>query len=384
MYYNIIKNDKIVRDLDPIFGINFINGAYVDVKNSIGDKFDIYFIDKKNESICYNSTINNNCWCKSNISYFVDWKIRIVKNGGEKTYEYEYDAGGKKVFIALESSSLGDTLAWIPYVEEFRKKWNCDVYVSTFWNNLFHNQYTELNFVSPGSVVSNIYAMYKIGWYYNESGDFNGLMNPLDFKKFSLQKTASDILGIEFEQIKAKINIPTVEKKKRVGLGINSTAQTKYWNNTTGWQEITDFLKLIGYEVVILSKEEDGYMGNFYPKGASKLPEGSISELVEFMLSCEFFIGIGSGLSWLSWTLNIPTVLISGFSTPISEFTGDGVIRIFNENVCNGCYNRYKFDPSDWNWCPDQKGTNRQFECSKSITGGYVINRLITEKIISF
>jgi autotransporter strand-loop-strand O-heptosyltransferase len=226
--------------------------------------------------------------------------------------------------------------------------------------------------------------MYKIGWYYNESGDVNYFMNPFDFKKASLQKTASDILGLDFEQIRPKLNIPTVEKKRRVGLGINSTAQTKYWNNPTGWLEITNFLRLIGYEVVILSKEGDGYMNNFYPKGASKLTEGSINQLIEFMSSCEIFIGIGSGLSWLAWSLNIPTVLISGFSTPISEFTGEGVVRIFNEDVCNGCYNRYKFDAGDWNWCPDHKGTNRQFECTKSITGGQVINRLISDKIVSF
>jgi autotransporter strand-loop-strand O-heptosyltransferase len=81
----------------------------------------------------------------------------------------------------------------------------------------------------------------------------------------------------------------------------------------------------------------------------------------------------------LSWTLDIPTVLISGFSTPISEFEGDNVIRIFNNKVCNGCFNRHKFDPGDWNWCPDYKGTERQFECTKSITGQMVINTLKTK-----
>ena len=97
---------------------------------------------------------------------------------------------------------------------------------------------------------------------------------------------------------------------------------------------------------------------------------------MEVMLSCEFFIGVGSGLSWVAWTLGIPTVLISGFSKPISEFGGDNVVRIFNSSVCNGCYNRFRLDAGDWNWCPDQKDTERQFECTKSITSKMVIDAI--------
>ena len=139
---------------------------------------------------------------------------------------------------------------------------------------------------------------------------------------------------------------------------------------------MTDYLTSMGYEVLILSKENDGYMGNFHPKGANKLPEGSMERLMEVMLSCEFFIGVGSGLSWVAWTIGVPTVLISGFSRPISEFEGDDVIRIFNNNVCNGCYNRFRLDAGDWNWCPDHKDTERQFECTKTITGSMVIESI--------
>ena len=60
----------------------------------------------------------------------------------------------------------------------------------------------------------------------------------------------------------------------------------------------------------------------------------------------------------------------------LSEFEGDNVIRVFNSSVCNGCYNRFRLDAGDWNWCPDQKGTDRQFECTKSITGKMVIDAI--------
>jgi hypothetical protein len=36
----------------------------------------------------------------------------------------------------------------------------------------------------------------------------------------------------------------------------------------------------------------------------------------------------------------------------------------------------FKFDKGDWNWCPEHKGTPRQFECHKSITPEMVINQI--------
>jgi hypothetical protein len=36
----------------------------------------------------------------------------------------------------------------------------------------------------------------------------------------------------------------------------------------------------------------------------------------------------------------------------------------------------YKFDRGDWYWCPVFKGTERQFECHKSITAEMVIDQI--------
>jgi autotransporter strand-loop-strand O-heptosyltransferase len=93
------------------------------------------------------------------------------------------------------------------------------------------------------------------------------------------------------------------------------------------------------------------------------------------MLKSEAFIGIGSGLSWLSWALDVPTVLISGFSYKWAEM--EDCIRIGAPiGKCEGCFNRIRLDAGDWNWCPDHKGTERQFECTKSITSEVVIKEL--------
>ena len=83
--------------------------------------------------------------------------------------------------------------------------------------------------------------------------------------------------------------------------------------------------------------------------------------------NAKLFIGVGSGLSWLSWALGTKTIMISGFSYPYTEFKD--CIRLFNEdkNVCSGCFNRHWLNPGDWDWCPDHKGTDKMFECTKTI-----------------
>jgi hypothetical protein len=96
---------------------------------------------------------------------------------------------------------------------------------------------------------------------------------------------------------------------------------------------------------------------------------------MEELLKSDVFIGLGSGLSWLSWTLRVPTILISGFSYNWAEM--QDCIRIGTPaGKCTGCFNRVRLDAGDWNWCPDQKNTPRQFECSRSITSEMVIKEL--------
>ena len=93
--------------------------------------------------------------------------------------------------------------------------------------------------------------------------------------------------------------------------------------------------------------------------------------------NCKFFIGLSSGLSWLAWAMNKNVVLISNFTSYDHEFL-DNCIRITNPNVCHNCWGNpnFLFDKGDWNWCPIHKGTDRQFECSKIITGKMVIEKV--------
>lgn len=352
--------------------INFIDGPYVHINDSDSVDYRVEFIDKKYNKLIYSNNIKGSWWSKSTKTYNIDWRIKIT--GNEFEYIHDLNFENKKVLISFESKSLGDTLAWIPYVEKFRLEKKCNVVCSTFHNSLFKEQYKEIEFCDPGSVVHNLYAHYRLGLFKKDNKvDYD--RHPSNPLKEPLTKIASDILGLEYEELKPRVKQYAEYKTKTVTIATHSTAQCKYWNNPTGWQDIVDYLKEKGYEVILLSREEDGYMGNKNPSGVIQHPPGDIEKVIKVIQESSFFIGLSSGLSWLAWACNIPTVLISGFTDDDLE-PKDGIIRVINKNVCNGCWSRHDFDPGDWNWCPEHKGTERQFECSKQITSNMVIEKI--------
>ena len=336
------------------------------------NKFRAEFID--DGKIAYSTELPFNSWTKLNKGYYVKWETKVYEDGGLIYYNI-MDLKGKRVYISFGSKSLGDTLAWIPYAEEFRKKHECKLIVSTFLNSLFVDQYKEIEFINPGDAANNIYAQYNIGWHYTSEGVYDNNKHPFDFKKMPLQKTATDILGLDYKEVRPLLKLPNTPKKKKVGIGFHSTAQSKYWNNPDGWQTVVDHLNNLGYECMIYSKEGDGYMGNHYPKGVKIYKGGNLQEIIDDLSSCEFFIGLGSGLSWLAWACKLPVVLISGFSEKWAETTLD-TYRVINESVCHGCFNSERLDAGDWNWCPLHKNTDRMFECTKEITSEVVIGEI--------
>jgi autotransporter strand-loop-strand O-heptosyltransferase len=367
-----ISYKEVIKQIN--ISLHFVGNPFLEITGNVDDDYDVIFYD--GETIIHRTTLKNNMWTKVNRKYYTDWKVVVFNSDGLKIFEKEINLHNKRVYISLGSKSLGDTLAWVPYLEEFRKKHNCELIVSTFLNDLFLEQYPNIKFVNPGEVVENLYAMYELGWFYNDSDDIDYYRVPNNFRTQPLQKTATDILGLDYIEIRPKLKLnEVVNSLKKVGIAIHGTAQSKYWNNEGGWQEVVDYLKDLGYEVMLYSVESDGYMGNTHPKGIQQFPKSSLQEVINDMQTCEFFIGIGSGLSWLAWSVNIPVVLISGFSEEYTE-TQKNTYRVINKNVCTGCFNSYRLDAGDWNWCPIHKDTDKQFECTKNITSSQVIEKI--------
>ena len=177
IYDNLKKNENNIVKIQNKVTLNFVRGPFVEITGGKKADYKVDFVDNKTGKILFSSNIGSNCWTKCNIEYFVEWKINIYEDGN-LWYEHLYNAKGKRVYISLDSKALGDTLAWFPYMEEFRKKHECEVITSTFMNDMFVDQYPNLEFVKPGINVNNLYAMYSIGLFYNDDDSINLLKNP--------------------------------------------------------------------------------------------------------------------------------------------------------------------------------------------------------------
>jgi autotransporter strand-loop-strand O-heptosyltransferase len=343
-----------------------VNGFYLEIKSDSEDLFTIEIIDNSN-TVVYKTTLKSGMYSKLSRQYFngIKYKIyhkeRLIK-------EEDINFNNKKVFISFDSSSLGDTISWLPYCEEFRIKHNCEVVVSTFKNFFFEKSYPNIKFVQPGSVVNNIHGMFKIGWFYDNN------LEPEYPSSIPLQKAITNILGLDFKEIQSNVYFEPKERpynEKYICIATNSTAGCKLWNNPNGWTELVKYLKDLGYKIINISKDGDKL------DGVINLEDDSMLNTMNVIHHSEFVIGLSSGLSWLSWALKKHVVMISNFTEPNHEFTIN-CTRITNPNVCNGCWNNpmFKFDKGDWNWCPEHKNTERQFECHKSITPEMVINKI--------
>tara|TARA_R100000152_G_C6781219_1_gene215254 strand:- start:3194 stop:5914 length:2721 start_codon:yes stop_codon:yes gene_type:complete len=357
---------------------SFVDGAFCELSGNFSGKRKVSFIDNENNELVYQTSLLCHHWAKPSPKTFVNWRIKVEEENGEIIYEETFDAKDKKVLISFDSSSVGDTIAWIPYVEQFRVKYNCIIFCQTFHNDLLRESYPNINFISHNEIV-DCYASYQLGWFDDWK---NTNRNPNDPRSIPLQQTASDILGLEHREVRPKLHEkdrPRNLKEKYVCISIASTAGLKHWQNKSGWQQTVDYLSELGYKVVVIQKEPLGWMDTPSLKNVIHPEATDLEQAAGWIQHCEFFIGLGSGMSWLAWALGRKVVLISGFSKYFAEFQTP--YRVQNLDVCNSCWNdiSHKFDKGDWNWCPE----NKSFECSKGITFKMVKEKinLITKKV---
>ena len=354
-----------IPNIEVSLNSNNVDGYFIELKTNIQNSFDVEIFDE-NDKLIYETKLSNNMFSKLNRTYYTKWKTKLRL--GRLVLEHIFDLENSRVFIVFESSSLGDTIAWMPYCEEFRKKHNCHVIVSTFRNDMFEKIYPNIEFVARGQVVNNIKALYRLGWFYDKDKE------PLLPSLVPLQKSATNILGLDYTELHSPIFFEPKERpysEKYVCIAPSSTAGCKLWNNPTGWVELTKYLKEKGYKVVNISKDGENI------EGVDMIEDDSMENTKNVIYHSEFMIGLSSGLSWLSWALGKHVVMISNFTEANHEFNIN-CTRIINQSVCNGCWNnpKFKFDKGDWYWCPEHKGTERQFECHKSITADMVINQI--------
>jgi autotransporter strand-loop-strand O-heptosyltransferase len=346
---------------------HFVKGAFIEIKGNSAKKYDVFFINNDTREEIYKTKLGVNSWSKIKTEYFLNVGMR-VKDGDKIVFSHDYNPKGKRVFVNMDSKALGDTLAWIPYCEEFRKKWDCKMVVSTFNNSLIAKVYPEIEFVKPGASVPDIYAQYSIGVYHADRES----KHPRDWRTVPLQRVASDILGLEYKEIRPLVDMSNVytanvkRPKKYICISEHSTAACKYWHYPNGWQILTDKLIKMGYNVVSISREPT------LLKNVIRANGNHIDVTMGILNGCECYIGLASGLAWLSWAMKKPVVMISGFSEPFTEFQS-GITRIEGQGDCVGCLNDVFIHDRAWD---EGCFHNQKYSCTAQITPDMVLERM--------
>jgi len=242
---------------------------------------------------------------------------------------------------------------------------------------LLRDAHPKITFLTHEEVKpDNYYATYSMGLFFD---DKDHVFQPCDFRHVGLHRTAGYILGVDATEMSPRIVVtddtPPIAEPY-VCIAVQSTTQSKYWNNPAGWREIVAFLKEAGYRVICIDQKPThgtGLVWNHIPNGVEdETGDRPLQERARWLKHAKFFVGLSSGLSWLAWAVGTPVVMISGFSHPTNEF--ETPYRVINYHACNSCWNdvRVRFDHKDFLWCPRHKDTPRQFECTRLITVDHV------------
>ncbi|MDD4914113.1 MAG: autotransporter strand-loop-strand O-heptosyltransferase [Methylococcales bacterium] len=306
--------------------------------------------------------------------YFIRFRIEVWAED-EPVFTHDYSAADQDILVQLPVGTLGDTVGWFPYAARFQGVHGCRMSCAMAERliPLFRDAYPEIDFISHEQVQADrFYATYRIGLFFDDEA---GVNQPCDFRLVGLHRTAGYILGVDPAEIPPRIRLADDSRplaERYVCIATQSTTQCKYWNNPYGWREIVSYLKAQGYRVICIDQKPVYGMDlvwNHIPYGAEdQTGDRPLLERARWLKHADFFIGLGSGLSWLAWAMDSPVVLISGFSHPTTEF--DTPYRVINYHACNSCWNdvRLRFDHKDFLWCPRHKNTPRQFECTRLIT----------------
>lgn len=305
------------------FKVNYVttlpkegNAPRVIISGDVPHKYFVKFYDKNIGLISSGYCETNQTIIAKTKQWYTEWRVIVENSDGIIVFVDDFNPSKKVVFIKMDSYALGDTIAWIPYVEEFRKKHDCTVICSTFKNNLFVNAYPNILFVNPNTAIENVYTQYYIGACEEE----NPYYTPVKAFEVPLQMVASATLGLPWQELCPDLSIgyqsiKTNITKKYVTMAEFGSSDNKSWKVENGWQEIVDFLVGKGYDVVVISKEPTQLKNVIDMTGDSNL-----SNRIFDILNAEFHLGVSSGLSWLAWSLGKHVVMISDISPKWHEF----------------------------------------------------------------
>jgi len=314
--------------------------------------------------------------------YFVRFRLEVWQQG-ESVLAHDYAAADREVLIRFPVETLGDPLGWFPYAVKFKERHGCRLTcaITAKLIPLLRDAYPDIAFVTQGDIdPQRYYATYQVAVFFQNSAIYDHKdFVPCDFRLVGLHRAAGYILGVDPEEFPPRIALADDSRpvaEPYVCIAVQSTMQSKYWNNPTGWSEIVDFLKGAGYRVICIDQKRthgQGLVWTHIPHGAEdETGDRPLAERARWLKHAAFFVGLSSGLSWLAWAVGIPVVMISGLTHPRTEFATP--FRVINYHACNSCWNDplVSYMRDDFMTCPRHQNTLRQFECTRLITAEQV------------
>lgn len=304
--------------------------------------------------------------------YFVRWAVDVKKDG-EPVFSHVFDPEGQTVVFYSVWGAMGDTLAALPYAQAFKEKYHCEVYYKLegeYLRELAEHLYPGIPQLGEEAPEDTYAIFYLAAWFDTKMGA------PIDTRTFPMDEMAGEIVGVHGPAPLPPFHPtrPRVVKGKYVCIAVQASTLSKGWHYPRGWDIVSDYLNALGYRVICIDRHAYQRELNYetlMPDSAEDMTgDRSIMDRANMLYYADFFIGLGSGLSWLAHAVGCPVILISGMSQPWCEFYTP--YRILNRHVCHGCFNdiRTRFQSKI---CPYHNGTERELECSKRISPRQVI-----------
>lgn len=298
-------------------------------------------------------------------SWYTQYKYELFRDNiliQEEIFSLE----NKEVLIDFCSNALGDTIAWIPYVLKFHSKQKCKLTVKTPHEKWLRQLFPDISFCLEVP-AKEFYFTYSLGV-------FNKEQHPINWRYVPLQKIASDLLGLDFEERNLDLTQLSGERsfnEKYICIAPRSTMKCKEWNyqfdrGREAWQTVVDWLLTKGYQIIWISKEKCFLEGVIDKSG-----DISLEDRITDLTYADFYIGLPAGLSWLAHACDIHVFMIAGFSYDWCEFQKN-ITRISRNDVCRGCFNEEFNFTREWDWCPKEK----QFQCTSFINPDDVITSI--------
>ena len=369
--------DEKIAFEHEIVGETGIDGVLIDFNNGLRlqipeGNWHVRIGDYQSDSVFIDDDLSE-ITLISNEKFLVHWEVALWLDG-EPIFYHQFDPRGQRIHF-LFARALGDNIALLPYVEQFRRTFDCKVSctVPPPLREIVQTYYTNVELTNE--LPEDSYACFYMAAWVNMP-----FAAPCDPRTLTLEAIGKSILCSPLLSIPKKIiytpTKPRSIKEKYVCIGVQASAPNKCWLNPDGWDQVINHLKALGYRVLCIDR--DRKCSNYgltveMPEGVEDLSvDYTLIDRVNQLAYADFFIGVSSGLAWLAHAVDIPVVMISGITEHWYEFATP--YRIFNPLVCHGCFNDMRVDFNRVPHCVSYKDAARKYECSKKISTRQVID----------